>query len=408
MKTESRLQIYITFKEFFIYLYRVLFNSKIDYIKKAENEIKTLTSANYCLLTSSARSAIYLMLKNGLKKNSLIAITSLTLSDVVNMILCAGHKPLFIDVNYKDGQMSLKDLEKISKKRKIDAVLVTHFFGQMCDMKNLKVFCKKNNIKIFEDAAQVFGGSQQGVHSGNFGEAGAFSFGQFKTTSCIKGGALITNNKKIYEKSIKEIKIWKKYNKFEKISLMLYVLLVKIITNKLIFNLFIFKIFKFGNIYNVSFINSFLKIEKKTCCYNILPKKFKKIQSNESAEMLINQINNAKKNINKRLLYAKIYEKNLISKKNLVLTNLKSSEDVLYVLFAKVKNRSNFIKNAYLNNFDISVCYNKNLADLNCFKMFKRECINSKKIVEEAIYLPCRDVSNRNYINRLVQFINKY
>ena len=52
---------------------------------------------------------------------------------------------------------------------------------------------------VLEDACQADGGSYKGKRLGSIGDAGAFSFNEFKIITCGEGGALVTNNRRIYE-----------------------------------------------------------------------------------------------------------------------------------------------------------------------------------------------------------------
>ena len=53
-----------------------------------------------------------------------------------------------------------------------------------------------------EDACQSDGGSFVGRRLGTIGDAGALSFNYFKIISCGEGGALLTNNREIFERAL--------------------------------------------------------------------------------------------------------------------------------------------------------------------------------------------------------------
>jgi dTDP-4-amino-4,6-dideoxygalactose transaminase len=53
---------------------------------------------------------------------------------------------------------------------------------------------KKHNLKVIEDCAHTIGGEYEGKKLGTFGDIGMFSFGSDKVVSCVRGGALITND----------------------------------------------------------------------------------------------------------------------------------------------------------------------------------------------------------------------
>ena len=60
---------------------------------------------------------------------------------------------------------------------------------------------KKYKIPVVEDNCESFGGKYKGKHLGTIGDVGVLSFDGGKTITTGEGGAIITNNKKIYDYS---------------------------------------------------------------------------------------------------------------------------------------------------------------------------------------------------------------
>lgn len=97
--------------------------------------------------------------------------------------------------------IDVKDVEKkLSKNTK--AVIPVHIQGFPCDMKALKELCDKNNVAIVEDACQSNGGKFNGEFLGTIGDVGAYSFNYYKVLTAGEGGALVTNNRKVYERAL--------------------------------------------------------------------------------------------------------------------------------------------------------------------------------------------------------------
>lgn len=81
------------------------------------------------------------------------------------------------------------------------AILPVHLFGQPADMTALRAIAKKHGLKIIEDAAQAHGAAWQDGAVGSLGDVGAFSFQSSKNLACGEGGALVTNNERIFERA---------------------------------------------------------------------------------------------------------------------------------------------------------------------------------------------------------------
>ena len=73
-------------------------------------------------------------------------------------------------------------------------------FGQPCKMDEINNIAKDNNLWVLDDAAQSLGATYKGTPVGNLAKVTATSFFPSKPLGCYgDGGAIFTNNKKIYE-----------------------------------------------------------------------------------------------------------------------------------------------------------------------------------------------------------------
>ena len=62
--------------------------------------------------------------------------------------------------------------------------------GRPSDMDRILAVARRHGVKVLEDACQAIGGSYKGRRLATLGEAGAFSFNQYKNITCGEGGAL--------------------------------------------------------------------------------------------------------------------------------------------------------------------------------------------------------------------------
>jgi len=75
----------------------------------------------------------------------------------------------------------------------------------MAYMYEILEIAKKKNIKIIEDASQSLGSKLKGKHSGTFSDLGCFSMYAAKVMTAGEGGAIVTDDKKLFEK-LKQIR----------------------------------------------------------------------------------------------------------------------------------------------------------------------------------------------------------
>ena len=65
-------------------------------------------------------------------------------------------------------------------------------------MQKIKSICKKHKIYLIEDSAEALGTEYKGVKAGKFGDISVYSFHRTKTITSGEGGALLTDNRKIF------------------------------------------------------------------------------------------------------------------------------------------------------------------------------------------------------------------
>ena len=75
--------------------------------------------------------------------------------------------------------MDEKELLRVKTKPK--AIVVAHMGGRAANMKIIKSFAKKRNIKIIEDAAQALGSKYMNKNLGTLSDVGCFSLSMAKT-----------------------------------------------------------------------------------------------------------------------------------------------------------------------------------------------------------------------------------
>ena len=155
-------------------------------------------------LTNSCTSALEIaMILINLKKGDEVIIPSYTFTSTANCIIMRGAKPVFIDINSHDLNMSAEEIEKnITTKTK--AIIVVHYAGVSCDLDKIIKIKNKYNLFLIEDAAHAFMGKYKNQFLGTIGDLGAFSFHETKNIVAGQGGALSINNKR-FEKRAKII-----------------------------------------------------------------------------------------------------------------------------------------------------------------------------------------------------------
>lgn len=141
-------------------------------------------------LLNHARSGIYLALKAlQLPKGSSVGVMTYNCHTVMESVRQAGCKVFFLDVT-DDLLLDMVDLKR--KVNRLSAIVVTHLFGVVNDVKRIREAFP--GLPIIEDCAHAFG--IEDLH----GDFASFSIGQGKLPSIGDGGILKVLNRKYLEK----------------------------------------------------------------------------------------------------------------------------------------------------------------------------------------------------------------
>lgn len=169
-------------------------------LEEFENAICKYTGAEYCVAVSSATAALHIaMLAAGVKNGDEIITTPNTFVASANCAKYVGADVVFADINPETANIDTNNI-KISKKTK--AIVPVHFAGQSCDMEVIQKLAKESEVIVIEDASHAIGSDYKNTKVGSctYCDMTVFSFHPVKTITTGEGGAITTNNEKLFEK----------------------------------------------------------------------------------------------------------------------------------------------------------------------------------------------------------------
>jgi UDP-2-acetamido-2-deoxy-ribo-hexuluronate aminotransferase len=145
------------------------------------------------------------MMALDLKPGDEVIVPAFTYVATAEVIGLLNLKPVMIDVNENDFNISIKELRNaISEKTK--AIVPVHLFGQAANMEEIMKIANEFNLYVIEDTAQAIGAEyiysdNKKMQAGTIGDIGCTSFFPSKNLGCYgDGGAVYTNNKLLAEK----------------------------------------------------------------------------------------------------------------------------------------------------------------------------------------------------------------
>ncbi len=177
-------------------------------VLKFEKKISKIVNAKYTTVVNSATSALHIAcLALGVKKNDRVWTTSNTFVSSINSALFCGAKVDLVDINLKNFNIDIKNLRtklKIAKKNKKlpHVLIVVHFAGHPCDLKEIYKLSRIYKFKIIEDASHALGSIylNSKIGSCRYSDITVFSFHPVKMITTGEGGAATCNDRYLYAK----------------------------------------------------------------------------------------------------------------------------------------------------------------------------------------------------------------
>lgn len=170
-------------------------------VKKFEQSFANYCGTKHCIGVANGLDALILLLKaSEFPAGSEILVPSNTYIASILAISLAGLKPVLVEPDLHTYLIDPKNIEeKINANTK--AILVVHLYGKCCEMEEILRIAQKNNLKVFEDAAQSHGAIYKSKKAGNLSDGAGFSFYPTKNLGAMgDAGAVTTNNDELANK----------------------------------------------------------------------------------------------------------------------------------------------------------------------------------------------------------------
>ncbi len=169
-------------------------------VLKFENAFAKYVNTQYCIGVGSGLDAISLIFRaymdlDLMSRGDEVILPAHTYIATALAVANLGLNPVYVDAHPGTYNLDTSLLEKaITNKTK--AILVVHLYGQVVEMKEVKMFSEKHRLKLVEDCAQAHGAIFEGQKVGSLGDVSAFSFYPTKILGALgDAGAILTNDK---------------------------------------------------------------------------------------------------------------------------------------------------------------------------------------------------------------------
>ena len=159
-----------------------------------EKRFAEMIGSRFAIASSSGSAAIHTAIAAiDPEPGDEIITTSITDMGALTPILYQGAIPVFADVDPYTCNVTAETIAaRISDRTR--AIIVTHLFGNPCEMKEIVELAAKHNLPIIEDCAQAYLAKYDDQYVGTFGAIGCFSLQQGKHITTGEGGLTVSND----------------------------------------------------------------------------------------------------------------------------------------------------------------------------------------------------------------------
>jgi dTDP-4-amino-4,6-dideoxygalactose transaminase len=171
-----------------------LTSTKGTFVKTLEERFARMLGVQHAHACSSGTAAIHAAVAAlDLEPGDEIITSPITDMGALAPILYQGQIPVFADVDVRTCNVTARTIaERLSPRTR--AIIVTHLFGNPCEMDEILALAQPRRLPVIEDCAQAYLARCDGHPVGTLGTIGCFSLQQGKHITTGEGGLVVTRD----------------------------------------------------------------------------------------------------------------------------------------------------------------------------------------------------------------------
>lgn len=175
-------------------------------IAELEKRLCELTGAAYAVVCSNGTAALHMAcMAAGVAQGDEVITTPITFAASANCALYCGARPVFADIDEETYNIDPASVRE-HMSGDVKAVVAVDYTGQAAQLDELTAICREQSertgrkVYLIEDGAHSIGTRYKGRGVGSIADLTTFSFHPVKTVTGGEGGAVLTNEKALYDK----------------------------------------------------------------------------------------------------------------------------------------------------------------------------------------------------------------
>lgn len=167
-------------------------------VAELEEKLAAYTGARYCISCANGTDALQIALMAlGIRPGDEVIIPGFTYIATAETVALLGATPVYVDIDAQTYTLN-PDLLEAAITPRTKAIMPVSLYGQCADFDAINAIAARYHLPVIEDAAQSFGATYHGRHSGNLTTIACTSFFPSKPLGCYgDGGAVFTNDEQL-------------------------------------------------------------------------------------------------------------------------------------------------------------------------------------------------------------------
>lgn len=172
-------------------------------IGQLEQALCAVTEARYAVAVSNGTAALHLAaMAADIAEGDEVIVSPITFAASANCVLYCGGRPVFADIDPETYNISPESIRRLVTD-KTKAVVAVDFTGQAVQLDEIRSICREYDLLLIEDAAHAIGTKYKGRAVGSIADMTCFSFHPVKTVTSGEGGAITTNDERLYRRLLR-------------------------------------------------------------------------------------------------------------------------------------------------------------------------------------------------------------
>jgi len=170
-------------------------------VETFEQEFASFLGISHCLAMNSGTGALHVALAAlGVGPGQEVIVPAYLWVSVAAAVVNLGAIPILADI---DNTFCLDPVDvKARITSRTTVIIAVHMSGAPANIVELQQVARNHGLFLLEDCAQCAGGSVNGKKVGTFGDMAIFSFQMNKNMTCGDGGCIVTNDQRLYNRSV--------------------------------------------------------------------------------------------------------------------------------------------------------------------------------------------------------------